>query len=101
MHTWQQLDLEKLGQNPEPSICYLKLFALTAGVLSWEFRLRNMHLLVHCDNMGVVEMINKNTSSCKFCIFFVNSDSNGLMFNRKLMAVYMKSSANILSDSLL
>ena len=34
----------------QPSIEYLELFALCAGIFTWEYELRNMHMKVFCDN---------------------------------------------------
>ena len=84
-----------------PSIEYLELFALVAGVLTWEFELKNIHLLLYCDNQAVVHMVNNITSGCEHCMHLLRVlVLNGLQFNRRLRAVYIKSSDNVLSDSL-
>ena len=85
----------------QPSIEYLELFALCAGIITWEFELRNLRLLVHCDNQAVVAMINNLTSSCPHCMYLIRLlVLNGLQFNRRLHAQYVTSQANFLSDSI-
>ena len=41
-------------KNLKPSIEYLELFALTAGILTWGHLIRNVRILVWCDNASVV-----------------------------------------------
>ena len=56
-------------QEKEPSIEYLELFALIAGVLTWsETKLTNRRVVIFCDNMAVVHMVNKNASTCRHCM---------------------------------
>ena len=84
-----------------PSIEYLKLFAVCAGVLTWERELSNRRMLIHCNNMAVVSMLNNLTSSCEWCMHLLRIlVLNGLQFNRRIFAVYVKSSANVLADAL-
>ena len=49
----------------EPSIEYLELYALTAGVLTWLERFRNRKIFLFCDNLSVVHMINNTSAKCK------------------------------------
>ena len=85
----------------DPSIELLELFALCAGIFTWERQLCNMRLLVHCDNQAVVSMVNNLTSSCPHCMKLLRLlVLNGLQFNRKLQAQYISTKANYLSDSL-
>ena len=46
----------------DPSIEFLELFALTAGVVSWIHRFRNRRIWLFCDNESVVFMVNKKSS---------------------------------------
>ena len=55
----------------DPSINYLELFALTAGVLLWLPRVRNQSITLFCDNMSVVYMVNNTTSKCKNCMVLI------------------------------
>ena len=50
-------------RNFKPSIEYLELFALCAGILTWEdeSKLQNTRITVFCDNIAVVHMINNLT----------------------------------------
>ena len=67
----------------QPSIEYLELLALTAGILIWEFELRNIRMIVDCDNQVVVHMVNQLKSSCPNCMKLIRIlVLNGLKFNR-------------------
>ena len=93
---------ENFIQTKKPSIEYLELFALTAGVMTWSQKhLKNCKLVVWCDNKAVVQMINNLTSSCRNCLFLLRLlllDS--MKNNRQLVAKYIKTSDNYLSNSL-
>ena len=54
-----------------PSIEYLELFAVCVGIFIWSENLANKRFLVHCDNMAVVGMLNKSSSSCKRCMHLI------------------------------
>ena len=84
-----------------PSIEYLELFALTAGILTWQNELRDKRFCIHCDNTAVVQMINNLTSSCGNCMILIRLITlNGIKHNRRLTARYIASEANELSDAL-
>ena len=88
-------------KNCKPSIKYLELFALCAGILTWQKSLQNIHLLVHCDNQAVVHMINGMVSSCKNCMKLLRIlVLDGLIYNRQITAVYVTLANNFLSDAL-
>ena len=87
----------------EPSIAYLELFALTAGILTWgdEECMRDTRICVHCDNISVVHMVNNLTSSCKNCMILIHLlVLNGLQYNRRLTAKYISTHQNGIADSL-
>ena len=87
----------------KPSIEYLELFALTAAVLTWgkEPALCNARIVVFCDNVAVVQMLNESTSSCTNCMYLIRLlVLNGLVNNRKVFAQHVRSKDNGLSDSL-
>ena len=85
----------------DPSIEYLELFGLAAGILTWTDELQNDNYLVHCDNQAVVHMINNSTSSCKQCMVLIRILTlDNLIHNRSLTAVYVPTLKNILADSL-
>ena len=46
----------------DPSIEYLELHAVLAAVLAWIHKFKNQRVVLHCDNISVVEMINSNSS---------------------------------------
>ena len=88
-------------KSVEPSITFLELFALCAGVLTWQSELMHCQITVFCDNMSVVQMINESTSSCKHCMYLISILTlNGLQFNRRIYAQFVKSRDNGLADSL-
>ena len=89
-------------KEDKPSIEYLELYALCAGVITWENQLSNCRIIIHCDNMGVVGMVNNLASTCKKCMHLLRllTPFNGLIHNRRITVKYIKSSDNILSDTL-
>ena len=85
----------------KPSIEYLELFAVVAGVLAWIHRFRNRRVILFCDNQSVCSMINHTTSSCKNCMVLVRAlVLKSLLENVRVFAHYVKSSENIFADSL-
>ena len=87
----------------EPSIEFLELFALVAGLLTWqeEEGLCNNKISIHCDNQAVVHMINNLSSGCCHCMVLIRLITlNGLKYNWHLSARYIKSKDNKLSDAL-
>ena len=51
-----------------PSIAFLELYALTAGVIEWIHRFANKRITLFCDNESVVNMVNKGVSLCDRCM---------------------------------
>ena len=85
----------------EPSIEFLELFALCAGILMWGNIIRDVNVVIYCDNQAVIDMVNSTTSSCRNCMYLLRlTVLNGLQANRRLTVKYIKSSDNILADSL-
>ena len=94
---------EHFIEDERPSIEFLELFTLAAGILTWQDEpgLINCRIMVHCDNTTVVQMINDTTSSCEHCMYLIRLlVLNGLKLNRSLSAQYISSQDNFLSDSL-
>ena len=58
-------------QKCEPSIEYLELFTLTVGVINWISKFANKRVVIFCDNMSVVCMVNGVTASCKNCMVLI------------------------------
>ena len=85
----------------DPSIEFLKLHALTVGILTWEDQLANQRITVFCDNMLVVHMVNNSSSSCKMCMKLIRVLTlNGLQFSRRLRARFVRTKSNGIADSL-
>ena len=94
---------ESFIKNEKPSIEYLELFGLVAGLFTWQHHhlLTNSRIAVVCDNMAVVHMINSMTSSCWNCMILIRlMILNGLKYNRRVSARYVSSKANFLADLL-
>ena len=85
----------------KPSIAYLELFALVAGILAWETEICNIRMIIYCDNQSVVEMVNKNASSCSKCMFLLRLlVLSGIIHNRRIFVRYIKSKDNLRADLL-
>ena len=87
----------------KPGIAYLELFALTVGILVWqsEPELKDSRVILHCDNISVVHMVNSLTSSCKNCMVLIRLLTiNNLLYSRRLTDVYVNMKDNGLSDAL-
>ena len=92
---------DKFIKNCDPSIEYLELYALTAGILTWENRLTDTRITVFCDNQAVVHMINNNSSKCKHCMKLIRLLTlNGLQFNRRLRAKFVRTKDNGIADAI-
>ena len=85
----------------DPSINYLELYALTAGVLTWIHRFQNRRIILFCDNLSVVAMINSNTSRCKNCMTLIRLIVlHSLVFNVRVFARWVSSRNNFFADAL-
>ena len=85
----------------EPSIEYLELYAVTAGILQWIERFANRRVILFCDNMGVVHMINNSSSKCKNCMILIRLITLHCMkVNVRVFAKYVNTKDNVLADSL-
>ena len=88
-------------KREDPSIAYLELFTLCAGILAWGKSIENQHILLHCDNQSVVQMVNSMSSRCKNCMYLLRILAlENLVHNRKIEVVYIASKANFLADYL-
>ena len=83
------------------SIEYLELFAMVAGLLTWQKQLSNMNIVVHCDNQAVVQMVNNITPGCTKCMRLIRIVVlNGLIHNRRVRAKFVRTQDNGIADSL-
>ena len=85
----------------KPSIAYLELYAVVVAVLNWIHRFQNRKIALFCDNLGVVHMLNNNSSNCKNCMVLIRIlVLQGLLNNVKITAKHIVGKSNILSDHL-
>ena len=88
-------------REKDPSIEYLELYAVTAGVLAWIHRFKNSQIVLFCDNQSAVPMINNMSSNCKNCMVLIRMIIlQGLIHNTHIYAQHVKGSSNTLSDLL-
>ena len=64
---WNEAFLEEC----DPSIEYLELNAVAVGVLLWLPEHQNQRIVLFCDNISVVYMINSQTSRCRNCMVLI------------------------------
>ena len=83
----------------KPSIQYLELYALTAGVLSWLHRFHDKRIIIFCDNQSMVGMINKMTSACRNCMVLIHKIVlHCLIYNGRLFAKFVSTKQNSIAD---
>ena len=94
---WDKVFIE----TEKPSIEFLELFAVTAGILAWVHKLKNKRIILFCDNQSAVEMINKSTSSCVQCMKLIRVIVlQGLIHNVKINARHVMGKNNEMADFL-
>ena len=87
--------------NEDPSIGFLELVGVTAGVLTWIRRFKNKRIYLFCGNMSVVHMINNSSSSCKNCMTLIRLITlEGMLRNVRIYAKHIGTKQNYLSDAL-
>ena len=92
---------KSLLEQVDPSIAYLELYAVTAGILLWVRNFRNKRIIIHCDNQSVVHIVNNLTSGCQNCMVLVRLITLECMVqNVKVIAKYVTSKNNGISDAL-
>ena len=92
---------ESFIRKNKPSIQYLELFAVVAGVLAWIHRFKNRRIILFCDNKSVVDMINANSTSCKKCMTLIRIlVMKGLIENVRIFCKHVKSKDNLYADQL-
>ena len=85
----------------KPSIEFLELYAVTTGILLWIRRFTNQRIVIFCDNISVVHMINNSTSNCRQCLNLIHLITlECLIQNVRVYAKYIKSKENELADAL-
>ena len=83
------------------SIGYLELYALLATVLNWIKKFRNRRIVLFCDNISVVHMVNNTSSSCKNCMVLIRKlVLISLIENVRIYTKYVASKDNTRADML-
>ena len=84
-----------------PSIEYLELFAVTAGVLVWIKHFKNRKINLFCDNESCCKMINNSSSTCKqYMILLRIITLKSLIYNVRIFAKHVKTADNGVADAL-
>ena len=84
-----------------PSIEFLELFALCVGVFMWKNRLSNRRISIYCDNTSVRDTVNDSSSSNEMSMVLMRLlITECLKSNIRLFVKYIRSSKNVLVDSL-
>ena len=85
----------------QPSIGYLELFALVAGVKRWIWKYKNQRVCIFCDNLSVVQMVNTTSSSCMNCMVLIHMlVLQSMIHNVRIFAKHLRSAENFLADAL-
>ena len=88
-------------EDCKPSIEFLELYALVVGVFLWSDKPANQRVVVLCDNISAVHMVNNSSSSCKYCMILIRMlVLRGLIHNTGVFARHIEGRKNILSDNL-
>ena len=92
---------EQFISKYRPSIEYLELYGVVAGVLTWINRFKNRRIILFCDNKSVVDMINNTTTSCKNCMVLIRIlVLKGLIENVRIFCKHIEGVKNTLADNL-
>ena len=88
-------------QRYEPSIEYLELYAVVVAAVNWLDRFRDQRIIIFCDNISVVYMINRNTSNCPQCLKLIRLlVLQSMFYNVRVFANYVPSKENLHADLL-
>ena len=97
--SWGQWEPDFLKR--EPSIEYLELFAVTVAVMNWLHRYQNRRIMLFCDNISVVHMLNKASSKCRNCMILIRWITLvSMRCNTRVLAQYIDTKSNGIADSL-
>ena len=84
-----------------PSICYLELYALCVGVLTWSHLIQNKRVVIFCDNQATVNIVINLGSKCKNCMQLLRILTlDNLINNRRVFAKYVNTKLNSRADLL-
>ena len=88
------------GESVEESILWMELFPIVLATAVWGKRWTELNVIVHCDNMGAVAVVNSGYSKAApvmhllRCLFFVRA-----RFQFSLQAVHTPGVQNLWADS--
>ena len=94
---------EHFIRTQRPSIQFLELYALVAGIITWsnENQLKNARVEIYCDNQPVQGMVNTLTTGCEQCMKLIRILMvDNMRSNRRVFVKYIKSKDNELADAL-
>ena len=99
--SWMQARWGEQVEKLNPSIQYLELYAMTAGILAWAERFKNKQIVIFCDNMSVVQMVNNNSSKCMNCMTLIRLIVlHSMIHNVKILVKFVPTKLNGIADSL-
>ena len=99
--SWMQYKWMDIIEKYDPSIEYLELYAVVAGVLAWIHRFANKRIILFTDNESAQAMINKTSSNCKNCMVLIRIlVLHSMIHNVRIYAKHVSSSDNGIADSL-
>ena len=85
----------------DPSIAYLELYAVTVALVLWIKKFNNRRIVLFCDNISVVYMLNKMVSGCRNCMVLLRLITlHSMIHNMRVFARYVSTADNDLADSL-
>ena len=92
---------EKFLQSCKPNIEFLALYAVTVAILLWERKLRDRRVVIFCDNMSVVHVINSTSTSCQNCLTLLRLIMlESLRCNVSFFCHHIVGKTNLLADRL-
>lgn len=87
--------------NRDPSIKFLELYGVAVAIELWAGLLKNRRVQIYCDNMGVVNMINASSSSCRLCMILLRIiTKTSMQHNVRFFADHIPGKKNVLADHL-
>ena len=92
---------EDLMEQCKPSINFLELYVLTIAIYVWGERFSNIPIIIYCDNMSVVHMVNNGTSKNTRCMKLLRIITlHTLIHNITIHVKYINTKENVFADSL-
>ena len=95
--TWDKQFLDKFNL----SIGLLELYALTTAILMWIHRFKNRRVVLFCDNLSVIYMINQSSSHCRHCMKLIRLITlESMIHNVRIFAKHVPTLQNQAADLL-